>query len=185
MTTMMSKKEFPFKLEDFDDNPWSVEDASAFLKYVCPECEYNNQTLQAFTEHALENHTKAKIFFTAETIAEQFKLDLIKNEDPEYFEYENYDCFEPANFSAASDYYPNSATLSPKPDVKPTKSDLVKIEDPDHKDDFFDDNNHEDPGNLLKGIDKKTVKREGIEPIKRVFTYVVFSVQLNKYQTDL
>ena len=140
MTTMMSKKEFPFKLEDFDDNPWSVENADAFLKYVCPECEYNNQTLQAFTEHALENHTKAKIFFTAETIAEQFKLDLIKNEDPEYFEYENYDCFEPANFSAASDYYPNSAALSPKPDVKPTKSDLVKIEEPDHKDDFFDDN---------------------------------------------
>ena len=176
MTTMMSKKEFPFKLEDFDDNPWSVEDASAFLKYVCPECEYNNQTLQAFTEHALENHSKAKIFFTAETIAEQFKLDLIKNEDPEYFEYENYDCFEPANFSAASDYYPNSTTLSPKPDVKPTKSDLVKIEDPDNKDDFFDDNNHEDQGNLLKGIDKKIVKQEGIEPIKRVFTYVLFSV---------
>ena len=27
-------------------------------------------------------------------------------------------------------------------------------------------------GNLLKGIDKKTVRREGIEPHKRVFTYV-------------
>ena len=27
-------------------------------------------------------------------------------------------------------------------------------------------------GNLLKGIDKKTVRREGIEPIRRVFTYV-------------
>ena len=34
-----------------------------------------------------------------------------------------------------------------------------------------------DQGNLLKGIDKKTVRREGIEPIKRVFfTYVLFSV---------
>ena len=31
-------------------------------------------------------------------------------------------------------------------------------------------------GNLLKGIDKKTVRREGIEYIKRVFTYVLFSV---------
>ena len=60
MTTMMSKKEFPFKLEDFDDNPWSVENADAFLKYVCPECEYNNQTLQAFTEHALEITPKLK-----------------------------------------------------------------------------------------------------------------------------
>jgi hypothetical protein len=31
-------------------------------------------------------------------------------------------------------------------------------------------------GNLLKGIDKKTGRSEGIEPIKRVFTYVLFSV---------
>ena len=27
----------------------------------------------------------------------------------------------------------------------------------------------DDPGNLLKGIDKKTIRREGIESIKRVF----------------
>ena len=32
-------------------------------------------------------------------------------------------------------------------------------------------------GNLLKGIGKKTVRRGGIEPIKRVFTYVLFSVK--------
>ena len=31
-------------------------------------------------------------------------------------------------------------------------------------------------GNLSKGIDKKTVRREDIEPIKRVFTFVIFSV---------
>ena len=31
-------------------------------------------------------------------------------------------------------------------------------------------------GRQLRGNDKKTVRREGIEPIKRVFTYVLFSV---------
>ena len=31
-------------------------------------------------------------------------------------------------------------------------------------------------GNLLKGIDKKTGRREGIEPIKRDSTYVLLSV---------
>jgi hypothetical protein len=31
-------------------------------------------------------------------------------------------------------------------------------------------------GNLLMGIDKKTVRREGIGPIERVFSYVLFSV---------
>ena len=35
----------------------------------------------------------------------------------------------------------------------------------------------ENQGNLSKGIDKKTVRREGIELFKRVFfTYVLFSV---------
>ena len=36
--------------------------------------------------------------------------------------------------------------------------------------------NHHTQGNLLKGIDKKTGRREGIESIKRFFTYVLFSV---------
>ena len=31
-------------------------------------------------------------------------------------------------------------------------------------------------GNLLKGIDKKTIRRGGIEPIRRVFTHYLFSV---------
>ena len=63
-----------------------------------------------FTEHALENHSKAKVFFTAETIAEQFKLDIIKNEDTEFFEYENYD-FEPNYNTTATDFFPSVDVL--------------------------------------------------------------------------
>ena len=37
-------------------------------------------------------------------------------------------------------------------------------------------NNQNNQGNLLKGIDNKTVRMLGLEPIKRVFTYVLFSV---------
>ena len=33
-----------------------------------------------------------------------------------------------------------------------------------------------DQGNLLKGIENKTVKRKDIKPNKRVFTHVLFSV---------
>ena len=39
-------------------------------------------------------------------------------------------------------------------------------------------NNQNNQGNLLKGIDNKTVRMLGLEPIKRVFTYVLFSVTL-------
>ncbi len=37
---------------------------------------------------------------------------------------------------------------------------------------FLDGHAHK--GNLLKGIDKKTVRREGIVPIERVFTDLFF-----------
>ena len=48
---------------------------------------------KGFTEHALERHNnKAKCFFTAQNISEQFRQDrVIKPEDPGYFEFENYD----------------------------------------------------------------------------------------------
>jgi hypothetical protein len=49
-----------------DNNPWSVEHASAFLKYCCPECEYNNGTFKSFKDHAFQNHENAKVFFTNE-----------------------------------------------------------------------------------------------------------------------
>ena len=42
--------------------------------------------------------------------------------------------------------------------------------------DSVDSLTNTDQGNLLLGIDKKNVKREGIEPIIRVLTYVLFSV---------
>ena len=95
MDTTIGKNE-PLKIEDFDDNPWSVDNASAFLKYCCPECEFSNQTLKIFTDHAVENHTKARRLFTPENIFKQIKLD-IKSEDPEEgdqdesFDYENFD----------------------------------------------------------------------------------------------
>ena len=53
----------PLKVEVNADNPWSVDQASAFLKYCCPECEYKNGTLKSFEDHALQNHENAKVFF--------------------------------------------------------------------------------------------------------------------------
>ena len=52
------------KIEANYDNPWSVEHSSAFLKYCCPECEYKNETLDSFANHALQNHENAIAFFS-------------------------------------------------------------------------------------------------------------------------
>ena len=82
--------------------------------------------MQVFTEHALENHSKAKVFFTAETIAEQFKLDIIKNEDTEFFEYENYD-FEPNYNTTATDFFPSVDVLGvPEEKIKQEVFDDIK-----------------------------------------------------------
>ena len=49
--------------DDFENNPWSVEDASYFLKYCCPECDYQVLNFEMFSCHALQNHAKSKVLF--------------------------------------------------------------------------------------------------------------------------
>ena len=47
-----------------NSNPWKVNEVSAFLKYCCPECVYNDSELDVFIEHALENHEDSSVLFT-------------------------------------------------------------------------------------------------------------------------
>ena len=44
-------------------NPWSVIDASVFLKYHCPECDFYDGDLEMFSGHALENHINSIVLF--------------------------------------------------------------------------------------------------------------------------
>ena len=39
----------PLELEGCDANPWAVENPSVFLKYCCPECDYNNRNISSGT----------------------------------------------------------------------------------------------------------------------------------------
>ena len=44
----------PIKVEKITDiNPWMVDDASVFLNYCCPECDFKEKNLQFFSDHAL------------------------------------------------------------------------------------------------------------------------------------
>ena len=60
---MEVEEEPSIKTESSDLNPWSVDNASVFLKYCCPECDYNNVSLKVFSHHALENHAKSSTLF--------------------------------------------------------------------------------------------------------------------------
>ena len=52
----------PLKVEVNADNPWSVDHASAFLKYCCPECDYKSKKIQDFSKHVSKNHFSSNIF---------------------------------------------------------------------------------------------------------------------------
>ena len=103
--------------------------ASAFLKYVCPECDFTNQTLQVFSEHAVENHSKAKVLFSPENIAKRAKLSIVKSEildedhADESFEYENFDF----DFNYG-DYSQNELNDNIKTEIKEFDTELPYIE---------------------------------------------------------
>ena len=61
-------------MADTETNPWSVENASVFLKYCCPECNFKDGNLQSFANHALENHKRSNVLFTSEKTVKPEKL---------------------------------------------------------------------------------------------------------------
>ena len=49
--------------EGISSNPWAVADVSEFLKYCCPECEFQTKVLNQFGNHAVEKHEKSSVLF--------------------------------------------------------------------------------------------------------------------------
>ena len=71
------------------NNPWSVSDASVFLKYCCPECDYSNKNLPSFSKHALKNHVLANTLFNNDNDdSENQIVTIVKSEDQENFKSE-------------------------------------------------------------------------------------------------
>ena len=42
----------------FDPNPWNVSDVTAFLYYICPECDDRIPYEDAFIQHAIAKHER-------------------------------------------------------------------------------------------------------------------------------
>ena len=77
--SMIIKPDITSELRD-SSNPWTVPDATVFLKYCCPECDYCHPNLPEFSEHALENHAKAIALFNNNSISDNYQLSNIKSE---------------------------------------------------------------------------------------------------------
>ena len=76
----------PIKMETITEiNPWMVDNASDFLNYCCPECDFKDKNLHLFSDHALENHKKASVLF------DEVSIDIKENqiEENEYVDYKS------------------------------------------------------------------------------------------------
>ena len=71
MSSLYRNIENDIKKEVSDVNPWSVDDASAFLKYCCPECDYHEGDLRIFSNHALEKHERSSTLFNEQNNGSQ------------------------------------------------------------------------------------------------------------------
>ena len=70
-------------------NPWSVPDASVFLKYCCPECDFQDLKLDGFKSHAVKTHSLSHGLFRLESdedifIKEELYDSLESDSDPSY-----------------------------------------------------------------------------------------------------
>ena len=66
------------------NNPWNVNDVSDFLKYCCPECDFTDQNLPQFTDHALENHVLSNILFNNANQQEDSEIKSEHKDDIDY-----------------------------------------------------------------------------------------------------
>ena len=90
-----------------------MSDATVFLKYCCPECDFKNDNFDDFSGHALENHVLAKTLFlkyqnintnidTNIKVEPSYSLIEDDNEDIKPTQYEDY--------SGDIDYFNNDST---------------------------------------------------------------------------
>ena len=78
----------------FLTNPWDVSDASVFLKYCCPECDYKSDELYGFTQHSVMNHVLSNTLFGEKDLEQNGNEFSIENNDLDGVDQEEYEMTE-------------------------------------------------------------------------------------------
>ena len=136
------------EMETSFSNPWNVSDASVFLKYCCPECDYQFVQLEIFVIHATKYHDLSRILF------EETRINIDSKhvkEEPFSELLENSEVIEEASEEPFSELLENSEVIE---------------EASEHFDDFIEDDSHIDAhdfdqGNLFRGMYCGTSSLEG------------------------
>ena len=165
--------EFYLKVEDsFSNNPWCVDDATAFLKFCCPECEYQIPDLYMFSEHAIGNHSKSVVLFGHEKgnnlqIKEE-NLDIIERFDnyeeletdillssPQFDQYGFPPSGQEENSKAQDIFKESLDTSGDKNDNDQKEAEMLKTDPSDNKFQNSDEKELKDEGNTeVQNLDK-------------------------------
>ena len=111
----------PFDVLQNETNPWSVEDASVFLKYCCPECEFSDWNLKSFADHALENHTGSNVLFTTDDRS-WYSNDISENPDENIFIKEENSDNEDNGYIETENSFSKEVESQRKPEKKKVKT---------------------------------------------------------------
>ena len=113
--------ECDMKIEDcVQNNPWFVDDTSVFLKFCCPECDFQIPHLQMFSDHALENHIQSIVLFGSEKSKDKLlvKEELLENESDNDAFVEDQEMY----IDDFSSFSQDEINLSPKNDEDDTRN---------------------------------------------------------------
>ena len=61
-------------------NPWNVSKVSDFLKYCCPECDFQSVKLYNFEKHATQNHELSRTLFENTNNISELSNIIVKEE---------------------------------------------------------------------------------------------------------
>ena len=71
------------------DNPWQVDSIKAFACLKCPECAFNTNIENNFTDHAVENHPLSFVLFGKSEEVTKVKMEENTDNSWSIFSYMN------------------------------------------------------------------------------------------------
>ena len=142
------------EMETSFSNPWNVSDASVFLKYCCPECDYQFVQLEIFVIHATKYHDLSRILFeetkiNSEHVKEEPFSELLENSEVIEDASEHFDDFIDDD-SHIDDHDFVQGNVKEEPFSKLLENSEVIEEASEHFNDSIEDDGYIDEDNPIK-----------------------------------
>ena len=110
------------------NNPWAVDNIDSFLKYCCPECNYQCQSRHRFVAHATKNHSKSHELLTEPKEDSKSALEDIKIECDLEYRGDDFDIGSPLDskdVKSEDENGDNNGDIDNDPDYEPEDEEAI------------------------------------------------------------